>query len=91
MVAKLPESRSYLVVIPEKTESVVRGTGNIENVHWVLANYLNVRDILKYERLVVMQESLETINGIWALDEDEREPSVWSQARKAEREEAAHG
>jgi large subunit ribosomal protein L4 len=90
-IDKLPESRSYLLVIPDKIESIVRGSGNLENVHWVLASYLNVRDILKFERLVVMQESLDVINGIWSLPEDRREPSIWAQARKALREEASHG
>jgi large subunit ribosomal protein L4 len=84
----LPESRSYLLVIPEKFESVVRGSGNLENVHWVLANYLNVRDILKYERLVVVKSSIELIEKIWALPADQREPSVWSQARQAVRAQA---
>ena len=84
----LPESRSYLLVIPDKFESVVRGTGNLENVHWVLASYLNVRDILKYERLVVMKPSIEVIEKIWALPADKREPSVWSQARQAVRAQA---
>lgn len=86
MVASLPESRSYLLVIPEKLDSIVRATGNLENVHWVLANYLNVRDILKYERLVVMKPSIEVIEKIWALPAEKREPSVWSQARRAVRE-----
>jgi ribosomal protein L4 len=90
-IDKLPESRSYLLVIPDKIESVVRGSGNLEKVHWVLASYLNVRDILKFERLVVMQESLDVINGIWSLPEDRREPSIWAQARKALREETSRG
>jgi len=87
----LPVSRSYLLVIPDKLDSVVRGSGNLENVHWVLASYLNVRDILKYERMIVMQEALDVINGIWARPADRREPSVWAQARKNLREEAARG
>jgi large subunit ribosomal protein L4 len=83
VVAALPESRSYLLVIPEKLETLVRATGNLDNVHWVLASYLNVRDILKYERLVVMKPSIEVIEKIWALPPDKRESSVWSQARRA--------
>src|SRR6187200_338429 len=31
VIDTLPESRSYLLVIPEKFESVVRGSGNLEN------------------------------------------------------------
>jgi large subunit ribosomal protein L4 len=88
VIDTLPESRSYLLVIPDKFESVVRATGNLENVHWVLASYLNVRDILKYERLVVMKPSIEVIEKIWALPADKREPSVWSQARQAVRAQA---
>jgi hypothetical protein len=88
VVAALPESRSYLLVIPEKMESIVRASGNIDNVHWVLASYLNVRDILKYERLVVMASAIEVIEKIWALPADKREPSVWAQARQAVREQA---
>lgn len=88
IVAKLPESRSYLLVIPDKIESVVRAASNLDNVHWVLASYLNVRDVLKYERLVVMKPSIEVIEKIWALPADKREPSVWSQARRAVREQA---
>jgi len=88
IVARLPESRSYLLVIPDKLESVVRAASNLENVHWVLASYLNVRDVLKYERLVVMRPSIEVIEKIWALPAAKREPSVWSQARRAVREQA---
>lgn len=88
VVATFPESRSYLLVIPEKLESIVRATGNLDNVHWVLASYLNVRDILKYERLVVLKTSIDVIEKIWALPSDKREPSVWSQARRSVREQA---
>ncbi len=86
IIAKLPESRTYLLVIPEKLESVVRSSSNLENVHWLIANYVNVRDILKYDRLVVMSSSIEVIEKIWALPADRREPSVWLQARRAVRE-----
>jgi large subunit ribosomal protein L4 len=88
IVVALPESRSYLLVIPEKLESIVRASGNLENVHWILASYLNVRDILKYERLVVMKPAIEVIEKIWALPADKRQPSVWAQARQAVSEQA---
>ena len=94
LVAKLPESRSFLLVIPDKLDAIVRAAGNLENVHWVMASYLNVRDVLKFERLVVMKSSIEVIEKIWALPAEKREPSVWAQARRAVREqgqEAKHG
>jgi hypothetical protein len=51
------------------------------------ARYLNVRDVLKYERLLVTAEAIPVVEGLWALAEDQREPSVWKQARIAERAE----
>ena len=86
IVAILPESRSYLLVIPDKLESVVRASSNLENVHWVLASYLNVRDVLKFELLFVIKPSIEVIERMWALPAGKREPSVWAQARRAVRE-----
>jgi large subunit ribosomal protein L4 len=86
-VAALPVARSYLLVLPEKNDAVVRAAGNLPNVHWVLANYLNVRDILKYERMVLLDSAIEVIDRLWALPEGHREPSVWAQARQAVRAE----
>jgi len=85
VIEKLPQSRSYLIVTPEKVEVVERGAGNLENVRTILSAYLNVRDVLKYERLVVSQDALDAIDGMLALPADRREPSSWKQARLAAR------
>jgi len=91
VIASLPEARSYLIVLPEKTESVERSTGNIENVSTILASYLNVRDLLKYDHIVVMKDSVTTIEGILALSAEQQEPSEWKKARTAAAaEESAH-
>jgi large subunit ribosomal protein L4 len=81
VLAALPESRSTLIVIPEKTEAIERAAGNLENVWTILAQNLNVRDLLKYDRVVVVQESIAVIEGLWALPEEKRELSSWKQAR----------
>ncbi|MER3438110.1 MAG: 50S ribosomal protein L4 [Chloroflexota bacterium] len=60
---KLPESRSVLIVMPEKIEVIERAAGNLPNVRTILANYLNVRDLLKYDRLVVTREAIEPIEA----------------------------
>jgi large subunit ribosomal protein L4 len=86
-VAALPEARSYLLVLPEKSEAIIRAAGNLPNVHWILASYLNVRDVLKYERMVLMNGAIEVIDRIWALPEGHRELSVWAKARQAVRAE----
>jgi large subunit ribosomal protein L4 len=87
LIAALPEARSYLLVLPEKNDAVIRAAGNLANVHWVLASYLNVRDVLKYERMVLIKSAIETIDQLWALPAEHREPSVWARARQAARAE----
>ncbi|MEZ4665211.1 MAG: 50S ribosomal protein L4 [Thermomicrobiales bacterium] len=88
-IKQLPESRSILILTPEKSENIERATGNLQDVKTILASYANVRDLLKYDRLVISTDAVPVIEGILALPDDAREPSVWKQARQAAAEEAA--
>jgi large subunit ribosomal protein L4 len=88
-IKQLPEARSILILSPEKSENIERATGNLQDVKTILASYANVRDLLKYDRLVIIADAVPVIEGILALPDDNREPSVWKQARAAAAEEAA--
>lgn len=79
----LPEHRSVLIILPEKLEAIERAAGNLDNVHTILASYVNVRDVLKYERVVLLPESIDVIEGLWALSEEKRMPSGFKVAREA--------
>jgi large subunit ribosomal protein L4 len=79
----VPESRSVLVVMPEKIESIERAAGNLSNVWTIMAANLNVRDLLKYDRVLITREALEVIETLWALPADKRQPSAWKLARQA--------
>jgi len=83
LLAALPQSRSLLVVLPEKIESIERAAANLPQVKTIIAANLSVRDILKYERLIVAEEALAVIEGLWSLPADKREPSSWKLARLA--------
>jgi large subunit ribosomal protein L4 len=54
-----------LIVIPQKEsfEGVVRSTNNLPDAKILLANYLNIRDLLKYEKLILPLASLDTISN----------------------------
>jgi len=55
---------SALVLIPEKTEDyelIVRSTRNIPDAKTVMADYLNIRDLLGFEKLVFPVSALEVI------------------------------
>lgn len=53
---RLVGESSALIVLPEKNDSyqrVVLSTNNIPDAKTVLVNYLNIRDLLGYERLII--------------------------------------
>lgn len=85
VLALLPESRSVLIVTDGKVEAIRKSSGNLPGVWVVDARYLNVRDILKFDRMVVAQEAITAVEGLWGLSEDRREPSAWRQERMARR------
>jgi large subunit ribosomal protein L4 len=88
-LAALPESRSMLIVVPSADSVVARGAANLPNTKTIVAGMLNVRDMLKFDRLVVMEEAISQIEELWALDEASRQPSQWKLDRQAAAEEVA--
>src|SRR5215216_6464936 len=56
-LSALPESRSVLIVTDGKVESIRKSAGNLPSVWVVDARYLNVRDILKFDRMMVVREA----------------------------------
>ena len=85
LLAALPASRSVLIVVPDKTtaDAVYKAAGNLPDVEVLTAPMVNVRDGLKYDRMVVMQEAIPVIEGLWALPEEKRTPSPFKLARLA--------
>lgn len=83
VLAAMPESRSMLIVVPGADSVAARGIANLPNTKTVIAGMLNVRDVLKYDRLVVTEEAMAQIEELWALDEASRQPSQWKLDRQA--------
>ena len=64
-IEKVAGKGSVLVVLPEKKsrENVFVSAKNVENVKVILANYLNIRDLLKYDHIVVDAGSLKVVES----------------------------
>lgn len=63
---KLVGSDTVLIVMPEKNENyeaVIRSANNIPNAKTLLAKYLNIRDLLGYDKVILMQDSIDVLNG----------------------------
>lgn len=66
---RLVGDASALVLIPEKSASydvIVRSTHNIPDAKILLAGYLNVRDLLGYDKLILPMQALDTLNSTLA-------------------------
>jgi large subunit ribosomal protein L4 len=82
VLSAFPPSRSVLVVMHEKVESIERAAANLDHVKTIVAGMISVRDVLKYERVLVTPEAVEVIEDNWALQGTKREPSQWKLRRQ---------
>jgi large subunit ribosomal protein L4 len=41
---------------------------NLPKAHVILANYLNIRDLLQYDKVVITLEALDVIQTIWGQE-----------------------
>jgi large subunit ribosomal protein L4 len=64
MLERLEASGSALVLLSEKNETVEKSARNIPNVKTLRANYLNIRDLLGYDTVLIPLDSLDVILGI---------------------------
>jgi large subunit ribosomal protein L4 len=57
---------SVLILIPDKEafQDVIMTTNNLPDTKVLLANYLNIRDLMKYQKIVVPLASLDVVAGI---------------------------
>ena len=58
---------SALILIPEKTEGyelVTRSANNLPDAKTIMASYLNIRDLMKYDRLVLPLPALDVLVSI---------------------------
>jgi large subunit ribosomal protein L4 len=52
-----------LVVLGAKNEAVTKSASNLDNVKALQAGYLNIRDIFKYDHLVMSLDALDVVKA----------------------------
>jgi len=55
---------SVLLLLPERNEVVEKSARNLPNVKVLNANYLNIRDLLSYDKILMTMDSLQVIERI---------------------------
>ncbi len=64
-VKKLAGNKSALIVLPDKDTktNVYISAGNLDDVKILMANYLNIRDLLNFDTIILDSSSLPVIEG----------------------------
>lgn len=60
------EAKKTLIVVKESDENIYRSARNIEGVHIVPVNNLNVYDILKYEKFIITKDAAQKVEEVYA-------------------------
>ncbi len=64
---RLVGEASVLILIPEKNggyELIVRSTNNLPDAKTLLANYVNIRDLLVYDKVIVPVKALDVLASV---------------------------
>ncbi|MBK8020301.1 MAG: 50S ribosomal protein L4 [Chloroflexi bacterium] len=56
---------SKLVLVAQRNENVQRSVNNLPDAKTLRASYLNIRDLLQFDKVVVPLDALDVIKGIW--------------------------
>jgi large subunit ribosomal protein L4 len=64
VLQRLGVEGSTLILLPQRNEEILRSVRNLPKVRTLVAQYLNVRDLLKYDYVLVPLASLEVIERI---------------------------
>ena len=66
VMAKLVGDESAVILIPEKNptyEMIIRSASNLVSTKTMLANYLNIRDLLSFDKIILPVQSLDVISA----------------------------
>lgn len=68
VISAVTGGESALVLVTSQQKALQKSVNNLENAHALLVNYLNVRDMLKYDKVIMTLETLDVIKSIWGKE-----------------------
>ncbi len=67
LIGTLVGDQSALIVVTAEQQIVRKSVSNLPRAHSIIANYLNVRDLLRYDKVIITLDALEVVKGIWGM------------------------
>lgn len=68
LIESLVGEQSALIVVTSEQKAVRKSVSNLANAHSIVVNFLNVRDLLKYDKVIMPLASLDVIKSLWGKD-----------------------
>jgi large subunit ribosomal protein L4 len=68
-LGNLTDGLSTLIVFAAEDDNLLKSTRNIADVKTLRANYLNIRDLLGFRKIVISMDALEVIQGSLAAED----------------------
>ncbi len=65
LIEALAGEQSALIVVTAAQKAARKSASNLANAHSIMANNLNVRDLLKYDKVIMSLDALDVVKGIW--------------------------
>ena len=69
MLHKLPIEKDVLILIPEKDDTVQKSSANLPYVKTMLVNYLNIRDLQRFDQILFFEKSLKKMEELFTTHE----------------------
>lgn len=67
LISTLVGEQSALIVVTAEQQAVRKSVSNLPRAHSIIANVLNVRDLLKYDKVIITLDALDVVKGIWGM------------------------
>ena len=68
LIEALVGDQSALIVVTAEQKAVRKSVSNLADAHSISANFLNVRDLLKYDKVIMSLDALDIVKGIWGKE-----------------------
>ena len=65
MLHKLPIEKDVLILIPEKDNTVQKSSANLPYVKTMLVNYLNIRDLQRFDQILFFEKALKKMEELF--------------------------
>lgn len=69
VLSNLVGDQSALVLLADANENVQRSISNIPDAMYLRASYLNIRDLFRFDKVIVPLDALDVIKNIWGREE----------------------